>query len=319
MIFLATSLAFISFYPNIDYTLRTADAELVERLKRYLDYTSISYCLPNLNFSTCAVCKSPRVQGISKFIPFTTDHYKMDLFIAINDVHKEVVVTFRGLKIASPQKLALLRLNRVHMDLPLNSTFGISTRDLTVHSGFLEIFEESYEILYPQLLSAIWNNPTYKVILNGHSLGGALSPILAIKLVFVDFVDPRRLSIISFGAPRVGNRQFALLISRISDESYRVTHGSDIIAKQPPRFIGYHHYPSEIWLADEYNGPGDAFKPTLTTPFDNINTTAYICDLFEDKRCLLSTPYRPFEDDYLHLVYWRETTSSSEYGRCLED
>eukprot|EP00835_Amoeboradix_gromovi_P002460 NODE_140_length_17926_cov_0.139620.p6 type:complete len:331 gc:universal NODE_140_length_17926_cov_0.139620:11970-12962(+) len=306
----------------IDKNLRLADPLLIENLKRYLDYSAMSYCLPNLDFSSCEVCNSPRLQNISKIVTFQSEYYKTDSYVAVNDRNREIVITFRGLD-NNRQLVQFVNTVLKRMDIPLSNEYGISTHEVKVHSGFLAIFEDSYQVIYTPLIKIIRSNPNHRIVFNGHSLGGALSVLLLIKLVFKDLLDPKRMKIVNFGSPRIGNKPFALLVTRLVRECWRVTHGHDVVPKSPPRFLGYHHFPNEIWLVDVINIPkskdytSDAFKPSLKTPFETINTKSYVCDLFDDRRCSISTGSSPFVDEYLHLVYWNLISSSQDFGRCF--
>eukprot|EP00835_Amoeboradix_gromovi_P005142 NODE_457_length_8231_cov_0.314068.p2 type:complete len:353 gc:universal NODE_457_length_8231_cov_0.314068:3455-2397(-) len=308
--------------PGPNNKLRMADPILIERLKRYLDYSAMSYCLSNLNSSSCTVCNSPRIKKTSKIMIFKSNYYQTDSYIAVNELHQEVVVTFRGMKNTDQShKFIDARLSRMH--LPSISKYGIWSHDIKVHSGFLSILEDSYSLIYGPLINIAKENPGYRVVFNGHSLGGAISVLLLVKLVFYGLLDPKRTAIVNFGSPRIGNKSFALFVSKIVTESWRVTHGYDIVPKCPPRFLGYHHFPNEIWIVDKIEDSklsgfvSHEIKPTIDTPLEKIVTETFVCDLFDDARCSISTGFKPVIDSYLHLVYWNLIATSAKFGRCF--
>ena len=69
--------------------------------------------------------------------------------------------------------------------------------------------------------------PSAKLLITGHSLGGAVASIFAAELYSkysakIDYFY-------TFETPRVGNSNFANYMKNISPNSYRITHYSDIV------------------------------------------------------------------------------------------
>ena len=84
-----------------------------------------------------------------------------------------------------------------------------------------------------------------KLVLTGHSLGGATATMLAERLR-ERFPG---LYLVTFGSPRPGNRSFR---TRMADvEHYRYVHGNDVVPRTPPWLNGYVHTHTEIYLEDE--------------------------------------------------------------------
>jgi predicted lipase len=54
--------------------------------------------------------------------------------------------------------------------------------------------------------------------------------------------------LITFGAPRIGNRAFAEYISSHFVESYRIVYRRDSIPHLPIRSLGYVHADTEVWF-----------------------------------------------------------------------
>ena len=94
--------------------------------------------------------------------------------------------------------------------------------------------------------------PDYKLIVTGHSLGGALSTICGTDLaILLPDVDVR---VINFGAPRVGNEAFKELVESLPNLSItRLVHHMDVVPRTP--MIGFKHVGHTIQvnanLADE--------------------------------------------------------------------
>lgn len=71
----------------------------------------------------------------------------------------------------------------------------------------------------------------HRVILAGHSLGGALAIVMAAALREARPEMAARIAgVVSFGAPRVGDAEFAQRFDKaFAGRAYRITHGADII------------------------------------------------------------------------------------------
>ena len=91
-------------------------------------------------------------------------------------------------------------------------------------------------------------NPERKLIITGHSLGGATATLIA-DLLWES--GNKNVALITAGSPRPGGRR---LRKRIKDlEHYRFVHGDDIVPKTPPYLAGYVHTHPVIKLEDEHN------------------------------------------------------------------
>jgi hypothetical protein len=78
----------------------------------------------------------------------------------------------------------------------------------------------------------------------GHSLGGAVATLAAAYLRAGGIPT----ELYTYGAPRVGNEEFANFVSRQAGGHYRITHGADPVPKVPPFAFGYRHTTPEYWL-----------------------------------------------------------------------
>lgn len=93
-----------------------------------------------------------------------------------------------------------------------------------------------------------------KIIVTGHSLGGALATLGAydLRLKFGG-----KVWMINFASPRVGNSRFAHSFNELfRDRSFRITRGNDIVPTIPPRALGFHHVGREVW----YSGSSLSYK-----------------------------------------------------------
>jgi V8-like Glu-specific endopeptidase len=115
------------------------------------------------------------------------------------------------------------------------SNLNVATTDTatigTVHSGFLGQFND----LRQQIETIFASRPGRKVILSGHSLGGALASLAA--ATWTD-VQPL-LGLYTYGQPFTGQNDFAALMEvRLGDRYLRFVNDADVVPRVPP---GYRH------------------------------------------------------------------------------
>jgi len=114
-----------------------------------------------------------------------------------------------------------------------------------VHSGFWT----AYTSIRTEIYSLIKGQECLDSInVVGHSLGGALATIASLDLV--EELGVKGVSMITLGAPRVGNIEYAQLYDSRVDEYYRLTHARDPIVHLPYRLMGFSHIGHEIYYPD---------------------------------------------------------------------
>ena len=88
-------------------------------------------------------------------------------------------------------------------------------------------------------------DPKRKLIITGHSLGGATATLIA-DLLWES--GNRNIALITAGAPRPGGRALRKRLEGL--EIYRFVHGNDIVPLTPPYITGYVHPHHKIQLED---------------------------------------------------------------------
>ncbi|KAH8828521.1 alpha/beta-hydrolase [Flagelloscypha sp. PMI_526] len=155
-----------------------------------------------------------------------------------------------------------------------------------VHSGFQDAF-------YVQ--DALVSKNSTKVLITGHSLGGAIA--LMDAMMFKQILDPSiDIKTITFGTPRGGNQEWADLVDKnLGDNQMFMTNRNDIVPQLPPAAIlGFQHAKGEVHVSSDDNAaivscPGQAlFSGSYLTSTSNNTKGPYFDDIsFGHSQCPL--------------------------------
>jgi len=169
-----------------------------------------------------------------------TQHYDSGTdafgYIGTNPQFQEIVIVFRG---SSSIQNWILNLQIYKSQTPFGGGSG------AVATGFYTF----WTALRPQVTSAlealVQANPSYRITVTGHSLGGAAAAICATDLranYGYDTVIVR-----TFGEPRTGNSAFAGFTNSAVGQLMRMTHNDDIVVHLPPSAFNFAHETTEVW------------------------------------------------------------------------
>jgi len=144
------------------------------------------------------------------------------------------------------------------------------------HSGFME----AAQAVFPEVLSEVQRlralYPSYKVVVTGHSLGGALSHIMALELdAYMSNIE-----LYTYGSPRVSNDELATYSTARFPTASRVTHDKDMVVHVPGS-IFYTH------MAGEWHQPDD-------------DVEVIECFGYEDENCSYQYVFTSISD---HMEY----------------
>jgi len=244
----------------------------IEEAELYVHFAAAAYCAPHLlSEFVCSECKKT---GFSVKMVKVIQNIKEDTlgFVSLDSSRREIIVTFRGTN--NPENLVLDAAYEW-----FRSPYHDGTR---MHKGFYAATIS----LYPQVLELVKSlsaqAPTYKVIITGHSLGGAMSTLtyyfLSHDLPHLNYV------LITFGEPRAGDRAFADYINRQNLTSARVVNELDIVPHLLTTSLGFAHHLTEFWT-------------------QNGVTSACNMRDYEDLTCSASQPSESF-NSIDHLTYF---------------
>ncbi|CAN6551935.1 hypothetical protein ACFX13_013103 [Malus domestica] len=185
------------------------------------------------------------------------DNATTDTQVAIwrDSARKRLVIAFRG---TEQSRWKDLRTDLMVAPTGLNPERigGDFKQEVQVHSGFLRAYDSVRIRIVSLMKLAIGYfddiaEPLDKwhVYITGHSLGGALSTLLALELSSSQLAKRGLISVTmyNFGSPRVGNKVFAEIYNKKVKDSWRVVNHRDIIPTIP-RLMGYCHVAQPVYL-----------------------------------------------------------------------
>nr|GAT49317.1 predicted protein [Mycena chlorophos] len=269
--FVSAALALFTTLPVATaLTTRAVTDALYEELVLYTKYSSAAYQL---------TCPHPLGNTLIKDFEFG----RTQTLIVRDDTRKEIVVAFRGtFSLSDAVKDAKILLK----PLICPGLDALELVNTTVHHGFLDAYndvaEEIIGIVDGELKKVQAENlkdseERFRIVVTGHSLGGAIASIAAPSLKGA--LPDTELKLFTFGQPRVGNANFARMVEQLIgvENIFRAVHTWDGVPTMVPRFLGYEHFATEYWQFQE---------PILKQPQDTIKR----CVGGEDPTCSDSIP-----------------------------
>ncbi|KAH3986238.1 hypothetical protein HBI04_100310 [Parastagonospora nodorum] len=185
-------------------------------------------------------------------------------------------------------------------------------QNCTVHTGFYSSWLNTRNVILPHVTEALEKFPNYKLVLVGHSLGGAVA-----ALAGLDFnARGWDAHVTTFGEPRLGNNEFSNYIDERfnitphheSNKFHRVTHAGDPVPLLPLAEWGYSMHSEEIFISE------------TDLPF-SIADVQY-CDGNEDVHCIAGSDRdRPSWAVPARFKFWQLFFAHRDYfwrlGLCL--
>ncbi|KAL3099721.1 hypothetical protein niasHT_028335 [Heterodera trifolii] len=200
-------------------------------------------------------------------------------YTVVSEARREMVVVFRGTKTKEQLFLEGWQSTRPGKDF-----YGVGKVN--------KYFFHALSVLWPSVYAALTDvkHNDFQVTFTGHSLGGALASLAAMRTVLEGMRRSDQIKLYTFGQPRVGNVEFAFKHDELIPESFRVVFRMDIVAHMPPcaknqhydgvdekddskpcdpsasNGIAYHHG-TEIWYPYGMD-PGDPYFECVGSPRD---------------------------------------------------
>ncbi|KAK4250272.1 Alpha/Beta hydrolase protein [Corynascus novoguineensis] len=230
-------------------------------LKLYAQWSAASYCNGEqeanqpviCNANTCSMFSSHNATVVSSFIGSLSD---IRGFIGLDPVDKQIVVSFRG-----SSSIQNWITDFIFTQVPCDLTSGC-----LAHTGFLGAWNEVADRVFDGVKAARDANPDYKIVVTGHSLGGAVATIAAAYLR----KDGYETDLYTYGSPRVGNHAFVDFVTLQSGGEYRVTHADDPVPRLPPILLNYRHTSPEYWIDPDNKESVTLEEVKFCTGYSNI-------------------------------------------------
>jgi len=225
---------------------------------RAMFHSAAAYCDPlALQSSSCGVsCGSNIGVPTVRHVAHITSKDLTYGYVTYNSVSGTIVVAFRGTNglPTSPGFRSMKSFHNWQTNLDFHQvSYCDDDVGAKVHDGFMS----SYSTLAAQVRSSVSallkSFPKARVLVTGHSLGGALATLCAadLKMGLGDqLADPDQVLLYTFGSPRVGNAEFAAYFnSRLfpNGYAYRVVQTDDAVAHVPSLLHKFVHIGQEIW------------------------------------------------------------------------
>lgn len=115
----------------------------------------------------------------------------------------------------------------------------------TADQGFYNSWLEARTGILAALKTTAAGNPSYKVVVVGHSLGGAIAAIAAAEIRNSGTSS----DLYTYGQPRIGGSAVSNYITNQNKGgNFRVTHYDDPVPRLPPLILGFVHISPEYYI-----------------------------------------------------------------------
>jgi triacylglycerol lipase len=178
----------------------------------------------------CALFDLCLVESIANDRDGGSDLLPIHTRAVIAEGHGAIIIAFAGTDPLIPANWI------TDFDVGFRFRFNERVTPPALHSGF----EKAYRSVAGKVAEALAKRSEAPVLVTGHSMGAALAVIAA-----DDFLSDKKLrptAVYVFGMPRVGDEDFAERYNdTLGNSTYRLVHGSDIVATVPPSSFGFRH------------------------------------------------------------------------------
>ncbi len=168
---------------------------------------------------------------------------KTNAFGYVGFINHSMYITFRGTE-SDNLKNWFYNIQFVMSKFPCGNL-----SECYVHSGFLKTYSSIAHKIFDDH-KKYFSDPHIKVVVSGHSLGGAMATLFAYDL-FQNF--QKQSELYTFGSPRVGNIDFFVQMNRTGISHQRYVNRRDPVPHIPPNFFDYYyiHHPTEFWIVSD--------------------------------------------------------------------
>lgn len=239
------SLRTAAFLLSAFAALTTQAMSTVDALKGVY-YSAASYCAyDTLDLWTCGTpcLENPGIEKVYRLYNLAKATFG---FAGYNNATNEIIFGFRGTNGADFKNWA------TNLDSTMIPYPGVA--GARIHSGFYEAYSDIKSQVHEAFKVLVAENPTARIFLTGHSLGGALAVVAAIDLKET-FNPSNKMTLYTYGQPRVGDDDLSDHIFSLFNENnyFRVVNYDDTVPHNP--IYQFRHAGTEVWYkSKEYDG-----------------------------------------------------------------
>ncbi|ORX94177.1 alpha/beta-hydrolase [Basidiobolus meristosporus CBS 931.73] len=237
-------------------------------LKTHAKYASAAYC-PQEKLTNWT-CGERCVGKLNVTTYFSSGASGIAGYIGYSKEDKKIVISFRG---SSNLANWIKNLGVT----PTAFVYPTANDKVKVHSGFYETYasvESTVRAGLKQVLTTLKDQTeSYKLVITGHSLGGAVAAFCAmdIKRFYLNpmsgrsfqsdllIIDRSQIYLHTYGQPRTGNKEFAQLVydtfglNSTQSRLTRITNKNDPVSRLPPQNLDYFQHPHEVYIRKDGN------------------------------------------------------------------
>jgi triacylglycerol lipase len=206
-----------------------------------------------------------------------------------------LLIAFRG---TQQMKDWLTDINAFHVDCDMTVPYGNKKSRIMVHKGFIKAYKSVRDEIHKHVrkMSA---KKDFKIIVCGHSLGGALATNCAVDM---QYNYTNNVEAYVSGNPRVGNKAFVKSYNERVPNTYRTFMRTDIVPNLPPkkfqrRYGGYAHTKTSNAI-----GPRNPFIGLINL-FSRKNNKESVAAFFANHSIYL---YRKYQVKKFDWKFWKK-------------
>ncbi|KAI9294278.1 alpha/beta-hydrolase [Neoconidiobolus thromboides FSU 785] len=196
----------------------------VQTSKYYARLAGAAYCNDaSLKSWSCSHCKEAPVQHVATYFDKSTE---TKAYLAVDKIKKAITLGFRG---SSTLK------NFVQDAKYFKDPIVFDKKQYKVHRGFKQCSDRLLPMYIDKLKGLLNEHKDYKLVIVGHSLGGAIATLSTLILRQNLNLKDDRLAVFTFGEPRVGDKEFARYLNQQTFTLTRVVNGNDMVPHLSPQ------------------------------------------------------------------------------------
>ncbi|KAK4157641.1 Alpha/Beta hydrolase protein [Chaetomidium leptoderma] len=237
-------------------------AQLLNKFKLYAQWSVAASCnnekaageAVTCQPGQCSMFDSHNATVVASFIGTILDTRG---FVAVDPVDQQIVVSFRGTTSVRNWIVDIF-----FLQIPCDLGAGC-----LAHSGFAASWVEVASRVLAAVNTAKAANPTYQIIVTGHSLGGSIATLATAYIRKAGHAA----DLYTYGAPRVGNAAFVQYVTDQPGGEYRITHTDDPVPRLPPIFANFRHTSPEYWVNEGSDGVVALNEVTYCPGYSNVD------------------------------------------------